>query len=233
MNTRNIISLILLTLLVWTVPHKAHAQLDPTLTGMIIAYTDKAKKQYDSQLEMMAGETEGHVWLKGEVEATKNYQKEFDKYISTFRGILAYAAQTYGFYYEINRLSDNMGKLTTQIGNAPTNAIAVAINNKRNDIYVDIINKSVGILNTIRQVCIDNKMTEKQRIELVFSIRPQLQDMNHKLATLTKLVRCTTMASVWYEIEYGSLPHREGKAGIVDECLDKWKINAKSVKPKR
>lgn len=232
MNSRNTILAILTVLLVWMIPHKAHAQIDPTLTGMIIAYTDKAKKQYNSQIGMMAVETEGHVWLKSEVEATKNYQKQFDQYISTFRGILAYAAQTYGFYYEINRLCQNMGKLSAQIGDTPVNAVAVALHGKRNDIYVDIINRSIGILNTIRQVCIDNKMTEKQRVELVFSIRPQLQDMNHKLTTLTKLVRYTTMAQVWYEIEYGSLPHREGKEGIIDECLAKWKLSAKSVKTK-
>ena len=225
-------NIILLSLLTALIPFKASAQLDPTLTGMIIAYTDKAQKQYKSQLGMMALETEGHVWLKSEVEAATNYQKEFDKYLNNFRSILAYAAQTYGFYHEISKLSQNMGKLSQQIGDAPTNAIAVAIHGKRNDIYVDIINKSIGILNTIRQVCIDNKMTEKQRIELVFSIRPQLQQMNHKLATLTKLVRCTTMAQEWYEIEYGSLPHREGKMGILDQCLAQWKINAKSVRTK-
>jgi len=232
MNRRNTILAILTVLLVWMIPHKVQAQIDPTLTGMIIVYTDKAKKQYNSQIGMMAVETEGHVWLKSEVEATKNYQKQFDQYISTFRGILAYAAQTYGFYYEINRLSQNMGKLSAQIGDTPVNAVAVALHGKRNDIYVDIINRSIGILNTIRQVCIDNKMTEKQRVELVFSIRPQLQDMNHKLTTLTKLVRYTTMAQVWYEIEYGSLPHREGKEDIIDECLAKWKLSAKSVKTK-
>ena len=229
---KNIILSILLILFAFGTPTKLYAQLDPTLTGMIIAYTEKAKSQYESQLGAMAVETEGHVWLKGEVEATTSYQKQFDNYISTFRGILSYAAQTYGFYHEIDNLTKNMGKLSSQIGDTPVNAIAVAIHGKRNDIYVSVINKSVGILNTIRQVCIDNKMTEKQRIELVFSIRPQLQEMNHDLAMLTKLIRCTNMAQVWYEIEYGSLPHREGKAGVVEECLGMWKVNARSVKPK-
>lgn len=163
----------------------------------------------------------------------KNYQEQFDRYISTFRGIISYAAQVYGFYYEINHLTENMGRLSHQIGDTPVNAIAVALHNHRNDIYVDIINQSIGIVNTIRQVCIDTKMTEKQRIELVFSIRPQLQQMNRKLAMLTKLVRCTTMAQVWYGIEQRSLPHREGKAGIVEECLGMWRVNGRSVKPRR
>ena len=224
---------ILLLCLPWLLPSPVHAQLDPTLTAMILEYTQKAKSQYNTQLETMAEETEGHVWLKQEVEATKNYQQQFDRYISTFRGIISYAAQVYGFYYEINHLTENMGRLSHQIGETPVNAVAVALHRNRNDIYVDIINRSVGIVNTIRQVCIDTKMTEKQRIELVFSIRPQLQQMNRKLAMLTKLVRCTTMAQVWYEIEYQSLPHREGKAGIVEECLGAWRVNGRSVKPRR
>ena len=224
---------ILLLCLPWLLPSPVHAQLDPTLTAIILEYTQKAKSQYNTQLETMAVETEGHVWLKQEVEATKNYQQQFDRYISTFRGIISYAAQVYGFYYEINHLTENMGRLSHQIGETPVNAVAVALHRNRNDIYVDIINRSVGIVNTIRQVCIDTKMTEKQRIELVFSIRPQLQQMNRKLAMLTKLVRCTTMAQVWYEIEYQSLPHREGKAGIVEECLGAWRVNGRSVKPRR
>lgn len=215
------------------VPAESFAQMDPTLTAMILEYTQKAKSQYNTQLETMAVETEGHVWLKQEVEETKNFQKQFDNYISTFRGIISYAAQIYGFYYEINHLSENMGKLSHQIGETPVNAIAVALHRNRNDIYVDIINKSIGIVNTIRQVCIDTKMTEKQRIELVFSIRPQLQQMNHQLAMLTKLVRCTTMAQVWYGIEQRSLPHWDGKAGIIEECLGAWRVNGRSVKPRR
>ncbi len=229
---RNFVCIILLILSV-CMPSVSHAQVDPVLAGMIIEYTNKAKSQYNSQLTTMAVETEGHIWLKQEVESTKNYQKQFDEYLSSFRNIISYAAQTYGFYYEVNHLCENMGKLTAQIGNTPTNAIAVALHNKRNDIYVSIINKNVGIVNTIRQVCIDKKMTEKQRVELVFSIRPQLKDMNYQLAMLTKLVRSTNMGLVWHNIEYNSLPHRTGKAGIVEDCLSVWRVNAKNVKPKR
>lgn len=178
-------------------------------------------------------ETEGHVWLNGEVKYINNFQREFDNYLSTFRTIISYAAQTYGFYYEVSNLCQNMGKLTAQIGDTPVNAIAVGLHNKRNDIYVSVINKSLGIVNTIRQVCIDKKMTERQRVELVFSIRPQLQQMNRELAMLTKLVKCTNMGQVWYGIERKSLPHREGKAGIIEDCLGAWIVNAKSVKPRK
>lgn len=98
---KTIVLPILLGLLVWMNPTRSYAQMDPVLTGMIIDYTNKAKSQYNSQLKTMAAETEGHVWLKQEVESTANYQKQFDNYLNSFRSIISYAAQTYGFIESI------------------------------------------------------------------------------------------------------------------------------------
>lgn len=123
----------------------------------------------------MGAESAGHIWLNEEVAATKDLQKQFDDYLSTFRTTISYAAQAYGFYFEVNRLCEHMGSLSKQISEAPANAIAVALHKKRNDIYISILTKSMGIINTIREVCLDKKMTEQQRISLVFSIRPQAQ----------------------------------------------------------
>jgi len=200
---------------------------------MIIEYTKKAESQYNAQIKLMGAESAGHIWLNEEVAATKDLQKQFDDYLSTFRTTISYAAQAYGFYFEVNRLCEHMGSLSKQISEAPANAIAVALHKKHNDIYISILTKSMGIINTIREVCLDKKMTEQQRISLVFSIRPQLKTMNHQLAMLTKLVRSTTMGLVWHNIEYNSLPHREGRAGLIEECLDTWRVNAKHVKPKK
>lgn len=120
---RHTVYSILLILLVCLAPCSSHAQTDPALAGMILEFTEKAKSQYNSQLETMAMETEGNVWLKQEVETTKNYQRQFDNYLSSFRNIISYAAQTYGFYYEVNHLCENMNKLSAQIGQTPTNAL--------------------------------------------------------------------------------------------------------------
>lgn len=51
---------------------------DPVLAGMILLYTDKAKKEYKQQEAAMLLETTGHVWIKEEVSATTNLQKEFN-----------------------------------------------------------------------------------------------------------------------------------------------------------
>jgi hypothetical protein len=107
---------------------KLHAQgNDPVLAGMIALYTDKAKKELKQQEQMMLLEATGHIWITEEVNATTDLQKEFNKYLDDFHSIIAYAAQIYGFYHEIDRMVDNLGSFNDQLSAHPTNALAVAL----------------------------------------------------------------------------------------------------------
>ncbi len=206
---------------------KLHAQNDPVLAGMIYAYTDKAEKELQNQEKVMLMQTTGHIWLKEEVEGTTNLQREFNSYLDSFRSIVVYAAQVYGFYHEIDRLVDNLGDFTRQLDKHPSNALAVALSAKRNKIYRELIMGSVEIVNDIRLVCLsDNKMTEKERMEIVFGIRPKLKVMNQKLQRLTKAVKYTSMADIWAEIEEGSHDKADKKT-IVRDCMNRWKRNSK------
>ena len=205
-----------------------HAQgQDPVLAGMILLYTDKAKKELKQQEAMMLLETTGHIWIKEEVEGTTNLQKEFNNYLDQFHSIIAYAAQIYGFYHEIDKMVENLGSFSDQLSAHPSNALAVALSSNRNKIYREIIMNSVDIVNDVRQVCLsDTKMTEKERIEIVFGIRPKLKLMNQKLRRLTRAVKYTSIADVWAEIDYNA---REGadKASITQQCMERWKRNGK------
>ena len=205
-----------------------HAQgQDPVLAGMILLYTDKAKKELKQQEAMMLLETTGHIWIKEEVEGTTNLQKEFNNYLDQFHSIIAYAAQIYGFYHEIDKMVENLGSFSNQLSAHPSNALAVALSSNRNKIYREIIMNSVDIVNDVRQVCLsDTKMTEKERIEIVFGIRPKLKLMNQRLRRLTRAVKYTSLADVWAEIDYSA---REGadKASITQQCMERWKRNGK------
>ena len=151
---------------------KVEAQIDPTLAGMILGYTNKAEKELKSQEKAMLMQTTGHLWMREEVEGTTDLQRTFNNYLDSFRDIVCYAAQIYGFYHEIGRLSDNMGDLSKQLRQHAEGAFAVALTPRRNQIYRDLILGSVEIVNDIRQVCMNNtKMTEKQRMEIVFAMR--------------------------------------------------------------
>ena len=204
---------------------------DPVLAGMIIAYTDKAKKELKQQEKMMLLESTGHIWIKEEVEATTDLQREFNDYLDSFQSIIIYAAQIYGFYHEIDKMATNLSCFSKQLSAHPSNALAVALSSNRNKIYREIILNSVEIVEDIRQVCLsNNKMTEKECMEVVFGIRPKLQLMNKKLQRLTKAVKYTSLSDVWAEIEGGAVDKAD-KESITKQCMQRWKRVGKQVRP--
>ena len=210
---------------------KIQAQNDPVLAGMILLYTDKAQKELKNQEKVMMLQTTGHIWTKEEVQATADLQREFNKYLDSFRSIVCYAAQIYGFYHEISRLTDNMEDFTRQVSRSTTNALAVALSTERNRIYRELMLGSVEIVNDIRMACLaENKMTERARMEIVFGIRPKLKLMNTKLQRLTKAVKYTTMSDIWYEIDEGARPVAD-KRDIVEAAKRRWKQIGKNVRP--
>ena len=147
------------------------AQNDPTLAGMILMYTNKAEKELKNQEKVMLLQSTGHIWTKEEVEATTDLQREFNNYLDSFRSIVSYAAQIYGFYHEIDRLVAQLGTYSHQLSHQTTNALAVALSSNRNKLYRELVMSSVEIVNDVRQVCLsNNKMTEKQRLEIVFGL---------------------------------------------------------------
>ena len=207
---------------------KVHAQLDPTLTGMVLIYTEKAKKTLKNQEKVMLLQTTGHIWTKEEVKAVTDLQREFNDYLDSFRSVVSYAAQIYGFYHEITHLTENRGEFTGQLKNSPTNALAVALSTNRNKIYRELTYNSIEIINDIRTVCLsDNKMTEKERMEIVFGIRPKLQLMNKKLQRLSIAVKYTSMGDIWAEISEEARP-KANKVEIARSAIRRWKRSGKA-----
>ena len=205
--------------------NKARAQIDPTLAGMILVYTDKAEKSLKNQEKVMLLQTTGHIWTKEEVKATADLQREFNDYLDSFRSVISYAAEIYGFYHEVTALCDNLGDFSRQLGESPDNALAVALSTRRNKIYREVILGGVEIVNDIRNVCMgDSKMTERERMETVFGIRPKLKGMNRKIRRLAKAVKYTTFGDIWAEIDEGSQPMPDKKE-IARAAMQRWKRN--------
>lgn len=208
----------------------AHAQVDPGLEGLILLYTDNAKKELKAQERSMMLETTGHIWLKEEWEETAKIQEKYNGYLDQFRSIVTYAAEIYGFYHEISMMTDAMGSLVKQIDDHPANALAVALSSRRNAIYRELILTSVDIVNDIRLVCLsDTKMSEKERVEIVFAIRPKLKLMNNKLHRLTFAVKYITLGDVWQEIEDNAYQPKS-KREIAERAVRDWKNNGRKVK---
>ena len=101
------------------------------------------------------------------------------------------------------------------------------ISANRNKLYRELVMSSVEIVNDVRQVCLsNNKMTEKQRLEIVFGIRPKLKLMNQKLKRLIRAVKYTRLSDVWAEIDYGTRSEVD-KPTIVQRCKERWLRNAR------
>ena len=205
--------------------------IDQTLAAMIVLYTEKAENSLRTEQEAMLLESSGHIWVKSEVEGVRKLDEEFNEYLDTFHGIIVYAAQIYGFYHEIDRLAENTGKLADRIAQSPGNALAVALSANRNKVYREVILQSVEIVNDIRIVCLsDVKMTEKERTEIVFGVRPKLKGMNKKLERLIRAVKYTTLTDVWNEVS-GQQPDKADIEGISTEAFRRWKTMGKTVRP--
>lgn len=219
-------------LLALSLTKKVQAQVDPTLAGMVLLYTEKAESELKTQEKAMMLETTGHIWIREEMQQTYDIQKKFNTYLDTFRGIVYLSAQIYGFYHEIQNLVGHMSKLTEQLQAHPTNTLAVALTPRRNQIYRDILLLSLDICNDIRLVCLsDMKMTEKERMEIVFGIRPKLKKMNKSLMRLTRAVKYTSLGDVWMEIDEGARPPKANIADIAAAAKRRWKQVGKNVKP--
>lgn len=218
---RTILSLLFLLSL--TSLQEVRAQIDPTLAGMIYMYTEKAENELKAQERSMLLESTGHIWIKEEMQESYDIQKKFNDYLDSFRDVICFAAQIYGFYHEIDYLVANIGKLGDQLEKHPNNSLAVALTPRRNQIYRNIFLTSLDICNDIRQVCLsDVKMTEKERIEIIFNIRPKLKKMNLSIARLTRAVKYTSLLDVWDEIAENAKDPAD-KGTIAKQAMRRWK----------
>lgn len=223
--------LIIMILLSLSIVRAAAQSMDPTLAAMVLLYTEKAENTLESQKKAMLLETTGHIWIEEEVDDIYKLHKEFNEYLDSFRGIIVYAAQIYGFYHEVQNLADNLQGFSTQISNSPSNAVAVALSANRNKMYREIILQSVEIVNDVRTICLsDIKMTEKERINVLFGIRPKLKIMNQKLIRLTRAIKYTSMGDVWNEIT-DRQPVKADINNISRSAFQRWKSIGKNVRP--
>ena len=133
--------------------------IDPVRAAMIDQYSKQAKKALEAQNKAQALMTTGHLWMQTEIEATTNFQREFNEYLDKFHDILGFAAEIYGIYYEVTQLSKNVSDLNGVVASYPANALAVAFHSRRNVVYRNIIINGVNIVMDIKTLCFDPSST--------------------------------------------------------------------------
>jgi len=206
---------------------KGMAQEDPALASQILLWTEKAKSELKTQESAMAMETAGQIWMEEEWKKTADIQRLYNDYLDSFRDIVVYAAQAYGFYLETSKLIENFDALGRVIDDHPDGVLAGVLSQRRNQIYRDVLMNALDIINDIRIVCMsDTKMTEQQRVDMVFAIRPKLALMNKQVIRLIRVVKYSNYTDILVEIELIER-QKTDKSAITRACLARWRNNGK------
>ena len=210
----------------------AFAGIDPGRVAAIELASDQAKKTLKSQEKAQLLMTTGHAWIKEEVEATTDFQREFNDYLDKFHDVLSIAAEIYGIYYEVTQTSKNVKSLGEVLSDSPSNAMAVAFSTHRNVVYRNIVRTTLDVIMDIRKVCFEkSKMTEEEKNKVISSIRPKLRTINKQLRQLTLTLRYTSFLDVWNELmDRAYYLNPATKHDVITRCRRQWWNNAKSVR---
>lgn len=227
-------TIIIHLLLAWLflMPSSVYAGFDPTRRAAIELASSQAKKTLEAQVKAQGLMTTGHIWTKEEIEATTEFQREFNTYLDMFHDAIYIAAEVYGIYYEVKQTAKNVKNVNEVLSNSPTNALALAFSTKRSVVYRNIIRNSIDIIMDIRKVTIEeSKMTEWEKMKVIASIRPKLHKFNKQLQALTLALRYTSFTDVWNELMHRAYRlNPDKKHNIIEECQRVWRDNAKSVR---
>lgn len=199
--------------------------VDPTRAGTVLLFTKKAKETLNAQERAQLVMSGMHVYVKEEVEAMTDFQREFNEYLSMFNDVIQIAAETYGIFNEVKMVSQNIRSFIDVLdeGRNMENVVAVAAYPKRNKIFADIVMTGLDIAKDIHKVCFsDTKMTQKERLKIVLGMKPKLRKVNDQLRRMTLYIKYTNLIDVWnslMERKYKPVNRKE----IVEICKMRWK----------
>lgn len=197
---------------------------DPGRALTILNFTNQSKKTLNAQQRAQLVISGMHIFMKEEIEATTDFQREFNEYLDQFNEVIQIAAEVYGIYHEVSQVAKNIKELNSIVSDTPANALAVAFSSKRNKIYTDLVMTSLDIAKDIHKVCFSGaKMTEKERIKIILGMRPKLKKTNHQLRRMSLMIKYTTFLDVWNDILDKHYFKPANRKEIILRCQQRWK----------
>lgn len=190
----------------------------------VLAFTNQSKKTLNAQQRAQLVISGMHIFMKEEIEATTDFQREFNEYLDQFNEVIQIAAEVYGIYHEVSQVAKNIKELNSIVSDTPANALAVAFSSKRNKIYTDLVMTSLDIAKDIHKVCFSGaKMTEKERIKIILGMRPKLKKTNYQLRRMAMFIKYTTFLDVWNDILDKHYFKPANRQEIILRCQQRWK----------
>ena len=218
---------IFIFLLICLITEKVSGQTfysDPGRLLVVKLFTEQSRKTLNAQQRAQLVISGMHIFMKEEIEATTDFQREFNEYLDQFNEVIQIAAEVYGIYHEVSQVAKNVKELNSIVSNTPANALAVAFSSKRNKIYTDLVMTSLDIAKDIHKVCFSGaKMTEKERIKIILGMRPKLKKTNYQLRRMAMFIKYTTFLDVWNDILDKHYFKPANRQEIILRCQQRWK----------
>ena len=215
---------------------KALSGGDVTRAALFTTYAKQAKQTLLAQKKAMGLNLTGHKFLKEEMEEITDFQKQFNDYLDSFGDILSIAAEAYGIYFEVDQAFKNIRQLKQTSSACPANLIAVAVSERKNNIYTDIVENGIQIAGDIQHLVPlkqdkdqNAKMTTQERIQGMSNVRRSLRALNYKMRKMNRLVSYTTLMDSWFELR-GNPKRTRTMTEIVTSSQKRWMQKAISVK---
>lgn len=205
------------------------AQIDGGRALLVTAVSKKSEKYLETNEEMQALMTAGHIFMKEEEKATTAFQKEFNEYLDTLTNWLSVAVEIYGIYYEVTKTAKNLKELNAIVSNAPQNTLATAFSSRRNKVYRNLMKEGIDLCGDIKTLCFgQTKMTQAQREIMLKNIRPKMHRLNRMLVATAITIKYTSFNDVWAEIRGRAESYELDKKSIAEQCFQTWRIAGKN-----
>lgn len=207
---------------------------DAVRAGLFVKYAAQAKKALRSQDVLLGTNLTEHIYHKQQVDKIAEYHKELNRYLESFGDILSIAAEIYGIYYEVDQAIRNVNELKKVVSSSPANIVAVALSERKNNVYQDVISDGVQFASDVAMMLPirankNSKMTEAERFSIIKRIRKNLRNMNVKIRAMNRLVYSTTLMDSWYELT-GQTPNTRTMKEIVTDSQKRWVTKLHKVK---
>lgn len=200
---------------------------DPIRAGLFVKYGNQQKKALKAQSALILSRGGSHEAYKIQVNKATKFYNEYYAYLDSLHDVLQIGMECFGMYCEIKSTIKHVKQLQQSIRDNPDHLIAVALMENRNLIYANVTTAATNIVADIRTLFLaKTKMTEKERIEILYQLRPKIRILNKQLTTLTMFVKYTNMSLVINQIT-GRITSPKSKKEIAEKCKKDWIANLK------
>lgn len=184
--------------------------------------TDSLTSIYSQEIDEQTKITGLQTAMNTCLTQIKKYNKEYSNYLSNVPTFVKNVNLVRNLYAQGADLIRNTLMLTRMIDKKPHGlAASVSMSN----VYIELVSEFYKTYSTFKDVVAkggpDNKLTAKERVEMLWLLSDNIRELNEKIKNITFLVAVTEWKDVWLLYTEGLVPRNAGT--IAHDALERWR----------